>query len=194
MNIRVVTPPAKLPVTVAEVRSHLRIDIDDDDLDIEKKIKASVSGLDPPDGRLGRALISQTLRWSLAEAPRRMIHLPYPPVRSIASVKYLSSSDVETTVSPATYALRNDQEPAVLVLKEGYEWPSDLSGNDPFPFKINFVAGYGDNPGDVPESIRLGIMMEVGDFYLQRENVVLGQSLAQNEFTRRIFDNYIWRP
>lgn len=192
MNIKVITPPIKRPVTVEELKSHLRIEINDDDDDLESKIKAVVASLDPPDGRLGRALITQTLRYSMPANPPRFIRLPYPPVQSL-SVKYLNSLDVEMTVLPAYYVLKNDQEPAFLVLKENYSWPTDYSDNDPYPFKVDFVAGYGDDPEDVPEIIRLGIMMEVGDYYLQRENISLGQPISHNEFTRRVFDNYIWR-
>jgi len=193
MNIKVITPPVKLPVSIAEIKEHLRIEIADDDRDIELKIRAVVASLDPPDGRLGRAMITQTLRLSLSPGLGSLIRLPYPPVQSIDSVSYLNSLDVETEISNSIYAFKNDQEPAFVVLKTGEQWPTDYSYNDPYPFKINFISGYGDNADSVPEYIRLGIMMEVGDLYLQRENIIIGQTLGHNEFTRRIFDNYIWR-
>jgi uncharacterized phiE125 gp8 family phage protein len=193
--VKVITPPAKLPVTVAEVKSHLRVEIADDNLDIENKIKAVVSYLDPPDGILGRAMISQTLQISLADFPKGPIELPYPPVQSISAsgIKYLNSSDAETTVSSLIYVLKNDQEPALIILKTGESWPTDFTENDPYPVKINFKAGYGDNPANVPETIRLWIMMAVGDFYLQRENILIGQSLTQNEFSRRFIDNFVYK-
>ncbi|MCJ7564821.1 MAG: hypothetical protein MUP52_09565 [Candidatus Aminicenantes bacterium] len=194
MNIKVISPPGNLPVTVAEIKQHLRIEIDEDDQDVELKIKAVVASLDPPNGRLGRTLITQTLRFSLPGYPARTIPLPYPPLQSVSSVRYVNSSEVETTISASDYILVNDQEPAILVLKSTVSWPTDLSENDPYPFKINFVAGYGDEPEDIPEDIRLGIMMEVGDYYLQRENISLGQAIVQNEFSRQIFNNYIWWP
>jgi uncharacterized phiE125 gp8 family phage protein len=194
MNIKVVTPPAKLPVTVAETKTHLRIEIDDDDLDIGKKIKAVVARLDPPDGILGRALITQTLRYSLEKFPAGQIRLPYPPAQSIASIKYIDSSEVEQPVAVTVYQLKTDSDPARIILKYNQDWPTDsLSENDPFPVKIEFIAGYGDDSEDIPEIIRLGIMMEVGDYYLQRENISLGQAIIQNEFSRRVFDNFIWR-
>jgi uncharacterized phiE125 gp8 family phage protein len=194
MNIKVVTPPVNLPVTVAELKSHCNIEIDDDDVQLEQKIKASVALLDPPNGRLGRALISQTLRYSVASFPSGTIILPYPPVQSITSIKYVDSLEVEHTVSTSIYQLKNDSDPAMVILKYNQEWPTDsLSENDPLPVKIDFVAGYGANPANVPEAIRLGIMIEVADFYMHRENLLMGQSLTQNEFTRRIFDNFIWR-
>jgi uncharacterized phiE125 gp8 family phage protein len=194
MNIKVITAPAQLPVTVAEIRQHCRIEITDDDEDLELKIKAVVNRLDPPDGILGRALITQTLRYSIEKFPGGQILLPYPPAQAISSIKYMDSSDVEQTVANTAYQLKTDSDPARIILKYGQNWPTcSLSGNDPLPVKINFISGYGDDPQDVPEMIRLGIMMEVADYYLQRENIVLGQAISQNEFTRRVFDNFVWR-
>ncbi len=194
MNVQVLTGPAKLPVTVEEMKEkHPWVDTDADDTTIEQKIRAVVASLDPPNGRLGRCMITQTLRLSLRSYPPRVIKLPFPPVQSVAAVKYVSSLEVETLFAASNYVLIKDREPALLVLVSTTEWPTDLSETDPLPIKVEFVSGYGDDPANIPEDIRLGIMMEVADFYLLRENLVLGQSIAYNEFTRRIFDNYIWR-
>lgn len=220
MKISVIKAPLKLPVSVAEVKKHLRIEISDDDAEVEQKIKAVISALDPPDGRLGRAMITQTLRFSIPGHPANIIRtpypstremamlprlsfwafrggvlrLPYPPVQSIVAVRYIDLNDEEKTIPPSAYYLRNDQEPAYLVLKSTAEWPSDFSWYDPYPFHVDFVCGWGDGPENVPEMVRLGIMMEVGDYYMQRENISLGQNIVQNEFTRHLFDNFIWRP
>lgn len=220
MKISVLKPPVNLPVSVAEVKKHLRIEISDDDAEVEQLIKAVVSRIDPPDGILGRAMITQSLRFSLPGHPANItrqpypatretamlprlsfwafrggvLRLPYPPIQSIIAVKYLDLEDNEKTIPPSAYLLRNDQDPAYLVLKSTAEWPSDFSWYDPYPFHVDFVAGYGDNAENVPEMIRLGIMMEIGDYYLQRENISLGQTIVSNDFTRHIFDNFIWRP
>jgi len=193
MNIIVMEPPERLPITLEDVKEHVAIEIDDDDRQLELKIRAVVRSLDPPDGRLGRAMITQTLRYSLPGNPPDRIRLPYPPVQLISEINYFNESDVEMPIDPLIYLLKNDQDPAYLVLKSGKSWPTDFSDNDPFPFKINFVAGFGDRPENVPEDIRLGIMMEVADLYLLRENILVGQTVSENKFTRRIYDNYIWK-
>lgn len=190
MNIKVLTAPTVLPVSVAEVKTHLRIDISADDADIEKKIKAVLAYLDPPLGTLGRAMISQTLQLALEDFPRSPYALPFPPVQLIASVKYYDLDDVQRTISSSNYILKNDTEPALLILKDGMSWPTDLSVNDPYPVKIAFKAGYGDAPANVPEMIRLWIMMTVGVFYNEREHSIIGQTVFQNEFSRRLIDNF----
>lgn len=190
MNIKVLNAPSVKPVTVAETKSHLRIEIAADDADVAKKIAAAVSFLDPPNGILGRAMISQTLQLALNDFPPSPFRLPYPPVQSIDSIKYYNLADVETTVSASTYLLKTDSEPELLILKQGQSWPSDLSENDPYPVKIAFKAGYGDKPENVPEMIRLWIMARVGDFYLQRENIVIGQTISRDDFIDHALTNF----
>src|SRR5258706_6207580 len=96
---KLITPPAVEPFTLAEAKLHCRIDIDDDNANVDKWIKAARTKVEKD---TGRALLTQT--WDLfLDAfyspggyyvsdfgwPRygaRSIPLAYPPLQSVTSV------------------------------------------------------------------------------------------------------------
>uniref|UniRef100_UPI002AFFC390 head-tail connector protein n=1 Tax=Hoeflea sp. TaxID=1940281 RepID=UPI002AFFC390 len=82
-----VTPPAILPVSLAEARLHLRVDEDADDTLITSLIGAAVDHLDGWTGILGQCLVEQEWRQDF-DAFASCLSLPLGPVTSITSVDY----------------------------------------------------------------------------------------------------------
>ena len=60
-------PPTEQVVTLAEMKAHLRVDGDDEDLLIQSLTDAAVSWLDGWDGVLGRCIMPQTWRIDAAD-------------------------------------------------------------------------------------------------------------------------------
>ena len=84
MTPTLITPPASMPVTLLDVKEHLRVDHDEEDALISGLISAAVAHLDGRAGVLGRCIMPQTWRVS-AEAGD--VVLPFPDVTA-ASVDY----------------------------------------------------------------------------------------------------------
>lgn len=84
MTPTLITPPASMPVTLLDVKEHLRVDHDEEDALISGLISAAVAHLDGRAGVLGRCIMPQTWRVS-AEAGD--VLLPMPDVTA-ASVDY----------------------------------------------------------------------------------------------------------
>lgn len=78
MTPYLVTPPASLPVTVAEARDHCRVDHTDEDAMLTAYISAAVAHLDGWRGVLGRAIMPQT--WAVTVDDAGDYVLPMPDV------------------------------------------------------------------------------------------------------------------
>lgn len=146
-----VTPPVDLPVTLAEAKMHLRIDPNDateDDM-ILRMIRAATERLDGYDGLLGRAICPQT--WAQEyDGFCRELTLPFGPVVSVSSV---NSGDV------TDYRLLSDGRGPFVRFGD-----VSVSG----PVTVEFVAGY----VSVPDPIVRAILLDVGDQYRFREDMV----------------------
>lgn len=179
----VLTPPAVEPLTVEQVRRHIRVFTDDEDDLIAAYLEAARTTVEQ---FLGRALITQTLRWVSArvqppgqfplfpftayilplwfpygEIFRRPVELPRSPVSHVVSVSTGQWGDADTVLDASQYFADTSTEPARLRL---------LHGTAPFEsdhVAVNFVAGYG-APAAVPAPIKLAILMLTAFYYENR--------------------------
>lgn len=176
MAIRLITPPAAEPVTLAEAKAHLRVDGTDDDALIASLIEASRIYCEQ---FTARAFITQTWEYVVDAFPTREIMLPLPPLQSVTSVKYDDGSGVETTLGTDQYEVDNVSQPGwVVPVTTG--WPTSV-WDGVNSVRIRFVAGYDpgtDSPVDlaanVPQSLKAAILLHVGQLYQQREDIVVG--------------------
>lgn len=174
-----ITAPTADVVTVSELKTMLGITTDADNDLLEVMIKAVVNQLDPAAGGwLGRALRPQTWELRLSEFPSDCIHLPYPPVTSVTSVKYDDSDGVEQTLTVTTdyrvFGL-SDHKGASVWPPYNDSWPS--ARYDKESVRVRYIAGYdGDAmPQPIKNAVALGIRMlrplAEKDLYLSREEV-----------------------
>ena len=170
------TAPATDPVTLAEVKAHIRVDHTDEDARIGDFIRAATQRFDGRDGSLGCCLITQTWELVLDAFPRREIGLDLWPIQSVLSVSYDDPEGVAQTVAPANYVVDKASRPGWIVPVKGFSWPATLDAIN--VVRIRFRAGFGDNPGDVPEPIRTAIKMRVGHLYEHRESVIIGSGFV----------------
>lgn len=176
-----VAAPATTPLTRAQVKAHLRVDfIDDDDL-IDALIQAAVSHLDGWTGILGRCLVEQTWRQDF-DAFTPCMRLPLYPVTSVVSVKYDDTNGVEQTVAASNYDLLIDDLGAYIRFVETYSFPT-LQDDQPAAVRITYRAGEpgtDDSPAEyaVPAAITQGMLLAIGHWYANRENVVVGTIAA----------------
>lgn len=181
MWLKLITPPAALPVTVAEAKANLIYSASDQDAFIESLIRIAVSHLEARNGILGRALITQTWETRLERFPTRYngrIELPFPPLQEVDWIKYLDATGAEQTVAPSTYVVDGQHLIGRVRLAPGQAWPSTLC--DETAVRIQFKAGYGDTAATVPPAIKQAILLLVGHWWLNREAV--GQAGGPHAF------------
>lgn len=167
MNIRVKTPPAFEPLTLEEVKLHCRLDetdVTEDSLIADLILAAR----EHAEARINRALLTQTIQLVLDAWPSGAIELPRPPVQSISSITYTDYLGAAAVVDTSTYYLDDENEPALIALKYGQAWPSATLRSSG-AVVIEYVAGYGDESTDVPQSILQAMLLLVGYWYETRE-------------------------
>lgn len=160
-----VTPAAAAvePVTLAEAKAHLRILHSSEDAEIGGFVAAARSQLEDT---LGRAIVRQTLDWSLASFPASgEIALPRSPLLSVTSVKYLDTAGAEQTLSAAAYHALADDKFSRIERASGASWPAIAA--HPRAVTVRWVAGY--TPAACPPAIKQAILLMVAHWYSNRE-------------------------
>ncbi|MGH9649596.1 MAG: head-tail connector protein, partial [Terriglobales bacterium] len=106
------------------------------------------------------------------------IRIPRAPLKvngGIVHVKYLDAAGAQQTLAAGTdYVVAARSEPARVMPAYGKSWPGtrnwiDATGN--YPVEVRFIGGYGADPKDVPENFRQAILLLVGHWYENREEV-----------------------
>lgn len=174
----VTVAPAVEPwlVTDAEVLSALKLDSDADSALVTMYLGAARRHFEK---LTGLALINQTLKTTWDRTPTgRTIDLPRSPLGSITSATYLDSTGSTATFSSASYAAINAGASNCfgrLALKPDYDWPTigDYLG----AFSVTYVAGFGAAATDIPEDIRVALLMLAAWFYEERLPVAVGSSI-----------------
>ena len=166
--VRTVAPEVA-PVSLAEAKTHLRVDFTDDDTLIGALIDAATAHVDGYTGILARALVTQTWRQDFCDWPGdRVLRLPLAPVASVESVKYFDAANVETTVAESgNYALLEDARGPYIKFTSDFAAPALYDERDD-RIRVTFVAGYG-GAAEVPAAIRAAVLLIVGDLYKNRD-------------------------
>lgn len=177
MILKVKTLPAMEPVSLAEIKAHLRVIGTDEDGTISAYLQTAHEMCELESRR---AFITQTLTLSLEMWPiYDRILLPRPPLQSITSVTYVDYANVTHTMPASDYLADTSSEPGRLILAYDKSWPTATLRPGP-AITITFVAGYG-NAAAVPARYKQAIRLLTGHFYENREQVVAtpGVTVAQ---------------
>jgi uncharacterized phiE125 gp8 family phage protein len=189
--IKRATDPTALPLTMEEVRLHIKVDDDSEDASLFGYLRAET---EHAEAYCNRSLLTQTWDLFLDAWPTEPVELPRPPLNSVTSVMYSTqgSTTYAQTFASTNYLVDTDSEPGRVVLKENETWPSaNLEAKN--PIRIRYVAGYGDKGSDIPESIRIGILLNLADRFEYRENnpeIGFRQELQVTRAAERLFAPY----
>ncbi len=170
-------PPATVPLTESEMKSHARVDFSNEDALAAVYVASAVEHLDGRAGLLGRALITQTWEVSLDKFPEDVIRLPLGPAQSVTDVAYYDADNAEQTLASSTYRLHHDARGPYLRRVYGAEWPETYDRDD--AVTVTWQAGYGDAATDVPEAIRQAIRLLSAHWFEMREPAAVGASVAE---------------
>ncbi len=150
--------PAVEPVTLAEVKAHLRIAHDSDDDLLGGLVRAARQDLERA---AGVALIDQAWRLALDRWPSQGgALLTVHPVRQVLSVTVYGDGGEAALVDPGDYQLDTLSRPARLHFETRPEPLRVLNG-----IEINFAAGHGEAGTDVPDLLKRAILLLVGHWY-----------------------------
>src|SRR5687768_1298926 len=132
--LKLITPPTKYPLTLDEVKAHLRVDGTDEDSYLTILIGAATEYVQ---NYTNRQLMPATYELTVETLPAT-IPLSYPPFVEITTVTAMDSSGQEVVLDAETYEVASHYEPGYI---EGVA-DSDWFNSDYGVAKIQYVAGY----------------------------------------------------
>lgn len=157
MRLVLVTPPALEPLSAADLKLRLNIGSEMSDEMADALIKAARQMIDGRDGWLGRAFITQTWQGMLDGFPSGCICIPLPPLQDVSVVRYIDSAGAQQELDSSDFQIVQGARP-YIVPAFGRSWPTTRCAAD--AVMIEFLAGYGDNPEDVPEPVRSALALQ----------------------------------
>jgi len=174
-TLKIITSAAVEPLTLEEVKLHLKVETDADDNLITSLITAA---RETAEVFTGRAIASQVLEYILDCFPDSsdVIYLPRPPLEELSSVKYRDYQGVETEWDSQNYVVDSDSMPARITLAYGKYFP-DFTPYPAASVRIRYTTGYrsgGQDSLKMPEQINQALKLIIGHFYENRESVVVG--------------------
>tara|TARA_Y100000310_G_scaffold239557_1_gene243187 strand:- start:3339 stop:3956 length:618 start_codon:yes stop_codon:yes gene_type:complete len=163
-------------ITTATAKAHLRVDHSDEDDLIDRLVLSAISAIE---ARSGVAMIPQVVELRTRRFPNPLGHLalPYSPVRSITSVKYLDEDLAEQTVDTDVYAIDDAARPArVFLASQSEAWPT-LCVSRPDAVRVRYEAGPSE-AGNVHSDLISAALLLVGHLYEHRQSVA-ASSMAE---------------
>ena len=189
------TSPAVEPVTVAEAKAHLRVDVSDDDTYIGTLITAAREWCEQ---YLDRTLVNTQWVMRFDSFPpdgTQDIELPRPPMSMAGTTTAVSltfTSETGGTQAYSTNSFRVDRNatPGAVKTLYGQTWPPHLMDDN--AVSVTWWAGYGSAGSSVPAAVRHAILMLVGILYEKRAAAESG-SLNEVPFgVKSLLDSQRW--
>lgn len=176
MATSLVTAATAQPVSIADVKDHVRITHDDQDARLDGYIKAATRYIE---NISDRQLMTATWRLSLDDFPTWELVLPKPPLQSVSSVQYVDGDGATQTWASSNYIVDTYSDPGRITPAYGKFWPSPRDQVN--AVTIQFVAGY-TSAANVPATIRQALLMLVAHWYENREAALVGTISKEIEF------------
>jgi uncharacterized phiE125 gp8 family phage protein len=158
----VTTEPTVEPVSLADMKLHLRVDCTADDDLITSLIVAARQWCEDYEHR---AYITQTITAKLDYLPSQII-LPKPRLQSVTSITYTDTAEAVQTLNSSLYDVDTYREPGQVTRGYNENYPSVLTTVN--SVTIVYVAGYGDAATDVPDKTISAIKLLCAHLYEHR--------------------------
>lgn len=156
--------PVTLPLTINEVKEHLRLDKTDTTENALLKVLI-IAATEYAEKYTKRDFITRTYE-TLRDCFLNTLEIRRNPIQEITKVEYLQSG-ILVTVSTDVYFLAISNTFPHLTLKENQVWPTDEDQQEQ-AVKITFKSGYGNTSSSVPDSLREGLMQHIASMYENR--------------------------
>lgn len=137
MTDQVIVPPAAEPVTVAEVKTHLRVDHIDEDTLIGAYVSAARRWVET---YTRRSLVRQSRRYRLDCFGGRAIELPNSPLRAVSAITYVDSNGDTQMWASTEYRVDAHSDIPRIEPAYGESWPTTRYVVN--AVSIDYRAGY----------------------------------------------------
>ncbi|QEE47133.1 hypothetical protein FVA81_22150 [Rhizobium sp. WL3] len=161
MTIIELTPPLVEPLTLVEMRAHLRLDTQDED---DLLLALATVAREHLERETGLVLAARDFRLCLDDWPGDgIVTIPRGPVRAVTSVTVYGGEGVPRAVDLDGHLLDGQARPARLWLRDVPQPRRALNG-----IEVEFTAGFGESGADVPETLKRAMLLHVAAMYAAR--------------------------
>lgn len=161
MTIIDLTPPLVEPLTLAEVRAHLRLDTEDEDALLGALITVAREHLER---ETGLVLASRDFRLCLDAWPGDgIVTIARGPVRAVTAVTVYDGGGEPAAVALDGHLLDGEARPARLWLRVVPEPGRAMNG-----IEIEFSAGFGEGGAEVPDTLKRAMLLHIGAMFACR--------------------------
>ena len=158
-----VIEPAVEPVSLAEMKAHLRLTSTAEDALLDQLISSARAQVEQ---ETRRALITQSWRLYLDGWPvGRVVQLPVAPVQRIDQILIFDEDGVPHSLEETYWRLDKSTSPARIRVKPGAGLPSSAV----MSIEIDFTAGYGAAASDVSADLRQSVRLLAAHWFEHRE-------------------------
>ena len=177
--IAIATQPDSEPMDLADAKAWLRVDHNEEDQSINILISAARRWCE---NYLHRKIITTAVRQTVRKFPPTRITLEASPLVYVDAtslvVTYVDELGSPQTFDNLSYVVAYDYDPAFVLLREGYSWPS-IQSRSAHPIQLAYSVGYGSAPEDVPACIKEAMLLLIGHYFVNRQDVVTGTISTQ---------------
>ena len=179
------------PVSLATLKSFLKIDTNDEDTILQMCLD---SATDTIQQYLKRILVEAEYDFWLDIFPpinenneyrifnASEIFLPFPPIILVKSIKTYNEANAETTFATAAYQV--DQSNGRIFLNDGYTWPTDLRNKN--AVKINYTCGMN---SECPASLKQAVIIYASQIYNARCECAMPDSVKKMISGYKLYDS-----
>lgn len=177
--------PSEEPVTRAEAKAHLNVEHSNDDAMIDALIEAARQACEVETGRQFCLARWEQRLDAFPTSGNQQITVARPPLWTVEKIEYVNSDGNLATLGPTEYLVDKNSEPGRIRPAFDKSWPSarDQIG----AVRVTFLAGYApyevgsptDYARNVPKTLKQAILLTVGDLYMNRENVNIGNIISE---------------
>ena len=198
MGLKLKTPPACEPVSLKEAKAYLRVDSTNDETSIQNLVKASRQVVE---AHIGRCLIEQTWTFDVnagyASALADDHYIAAHKSKGHGGLELPRSPFIKLSGKPVYFNGTNHQEiknyrldtvGPVARIHFGHTFLNSTG-----TLRIDFNAGYGDLPEDVPPSLKQAILMLTAAAHENRTGSIKDSSphpIFMNEAVIRMISPY----
>ena len=170
-SFKVTAYPADISIVcLSEAKDHLRVSNTADDTLITNLILAATQAAQ---NYTNRFFINHSVRMD-CDTWDETLYFYKSPVFSSTTIEYYgTSATIYDIWDSSNYIVDKVHEPARLLLQADKSYP-DLADRKA-AIKLTYVSGYGTAASDVPQAIKQAVLLIVGNFYENRQEVVVGR-------------------
>ena len=186
MALQLRAGPAQEPVSLLEAKDFMRLDGSEDDVLVSTLITAARIHIETT---LGKILITQNWSYFLDKWPQsKTTYLPIDPIQTIEEVRFHDAQGSYEVIPVEDYSTDIiSNHPRIR-----FHGAKPVNATSHFnQLEIRFVAGFGDEPADVPSDLKQALHMLAAHWFEQRDPIAFGGNFTEVPHTiQALLNNY----